>query len=268
MSAPRDVLAEILAHKREEVAAAKRAVAPVEMRASAEARARSEAARGFRRALAEGPAPRVVAEIKRRSPSKGLIRADFDPVGIAKAYADAGAAAISVLTDARYFGGDLGHLEAVRASVGVPILRKDFLVDSYQVDEARARGADAVLLIVRALQPAELRDLRERAVGLGLDVLVEVHDEGEVETALAVGADLVGVNNRDLATFATDLAVTERLAPRLAEAGVVVVGESGIFTHADVRRLEAAGAHAVLVGESLMREPDVGRALARLRGRS
>jgi indole-3-glycerol phosphate synthase len=268
MSPARDVLAEILAHKREELEAAKRAVPPAAMRARAEARARDEAPRGFRRALVEGPAPRVVAELKRRSPSRGLIRPDFDAVGCAKAYADAGAAAISVLTDARYFGGDLALLEAVRASVAVPLLRKDFLLDPYQVDEARAFGADAVLLIVRALAPETLGALRERAAGLGLDVLVEVHDEAEVEAALAAGADLVGVNNRDLATFATDLAVSERLAPRLAAHGVTVVAESGIFTHADVRRLEAAGAHAVLVGESLMREPDVGRALARLRGRS
>lgn len=268
MSAPRGVLAGILAHKREEVAAAKRAVSPEAMRARAQARARDEAPRGFRRALAEGPRPRVVAELKRRSPSKGLIRPDFDAVACARAYADADAAAISVLTDARYFGGDLALLEAVRASVPVPLLRKDFVLDAYQIDEARARGADAVLLIARALDPGALRALREQAVALGLDVLVEVHDEAEVEVALAAGADLVGVNNRDLATFATDLAVTERLAPRLAAAGVVVVGESGIFTHADVRRLEAAGAHAVLVGESLMRESDVGHALARLRGRS
>jgi indole-3-glycerol phosphate synthase len=268
MNGGRDVLAEILAHKREEVAAARRALAPAAMRERAEARAREEATRGFRRALLEAPAPRVVAELKRRSPSKGLIRPDFDAIGCAKAYADAGAAAISVLTDARYFGGELALLEAVRASVPVPILRKDFVIDPYQVDEARAHGADAVLLIVRALETEVLRALRERALALGLDALVEVHDEAEVERALAAGADLVGVNNRDLATFATDLGVTERLAPLLTARGVVVVGESGIFTHADVRRLEAAGAHAVLVGESLMREPDVGRALARLRGRS
>lgn len=274
MSAPRDVLAEILAHKREEVAAAKRAVPSAEMRARAEARAAAEPTRGFRRALATDPAPRVIAELKRRSPSKGLIRPDFDAVGCAKAYADGGAAAISVLTDAKYFGGDLALLEAVRRAVPLPLLRKDFVIDPYQVDEARASGADAVLLIVRALEPAALRALRERAAELGLDALVEVHDEAEVDAALAAGADLIGVNNRDLATFVTDLAVTERLAPRIAAAAsaagseVVVVGESGIFTHADVQRLEAAGAHAVLVGESLMREPDVGRALARLRGRS
>src|SRR5690606_4923334 len=135
-----------------------------------------------------------------------------------KAYADGGAAALSVLTDARYFGGDLALLEAVRAAVALPLLRKDFLIDPYQVDEARAHGADAVLLIVRALEPETLRALRERAAALGLDALVEVHDEAEVDVALAAGADLVGVNNRDLATFVTDLAVTERLAPRLAAA--------------------------------------------------
>ena len=266
MSTARDVLAEILAHKREEVESSKRAQSPAAMRAAAEVRQRAEPTRAFRRALRDGSAPRVIAELKRRSPSKGVLCSEFDAVGRAKAYAEGGAAAISVLTDSHYFGGDLQLLEAVRAAVPVPLLRKDFLVDPYQVDEARAHGADAVLLIVRALAPETLRTLRERAVGLGLDVLVEVHDEAEVRVALDAGADLVGVNNRDLATFQTDLAVTERLAPRLAAAGVVVVGESGIFTHADVRRLEAAGAHAVLVGEALMRESDVGLALQRLRG--
>lgn len=260
------ILDEILAGKREEVAAAKRRVAPAEMAARAQACA--ESVRGFRAALLAGPPPRVVAELKRRSPSKGTIRADFDLLGCAKAYADAGAAALSVLTDERWFGGELAYLGALRASVGLPLLRKDFLIDPYQVDEARVAGADAVLLIARALDRGALRALRERAAALGLDALVEVHDEDEADAALAAGADLVGINNRDLATFATDLAVTERLAPRLAAAGVVVVGESGIFTHGDVRRLEAAGAHAVLVGEALMREPDVGVALARLRGRS
>ncbi len=266
MSAGRDVLAEILAHKREEVEACKRALSPADMRAAAEERRRAESPRGFRRALREGPAPRVVAELKRRSPSKGEICAGFDAVGRAKSYFEGGAAAISVLTDSHYFGGDLALLEVVRAAVPVPLLRKDFLIDPYQVDEARAHGADAVLLIVRALAPATLRALRERAVGLDLDVLVEVHDEAEVQVALDAGADLVGVNNRDLATFHTDLAVTERLAPRLAAAGVVVVGESGIFERADIGRLEAAGAHAVLVGEALMRESDVAGALQRLRG--
>lgn len=260
------ILDEILATKRDEVAAAKRREAPSALRARAEACA--EPTRGFRAVLASGPRPRVVAELKRRSPSKGEIRPNFDPVGCAKAYAEAGAAAISVLTDAKYFGGELSLLATVRREVALPLLRKDFLVDVYQVDEARLAGADAVLLIVRALDAVQLRDLREHAAALGLDALVEVHDEREVDAALAAGADLVGVNNRDLATFHTDLATTERLAARLTGAGVVVVGESGIFTHDDVRRLEAAGAHAVLVGEALMREPDVGVALARLRGKS
>ena len=258
------ILDEILATKRDEVAAAKRREAPAALRARADAC--REAPRGFRAALASGPRPRVVAELKRRSPSRGEIRPDFDPVGCAKAYADAGAAAISVLTDARYFGGELSLLATVRREVALPLLRKDFLVDAYQVDEARVAGADAVLLIARALDVAQLRVLRERAAALGLDALVEVHDEAEVDAALAAGADLVGINNRDLATFATDLATTERLAKSLVAAGVVVVAESGILTHGDVRRLEAAGADAVLVGEALMREPDVGRALARLRG--
>lgn len=260
------ILDEILATKRDEVEAAKRREAPAALRARADAC--RDAPRGFRAALANGPRPRVVAELKRRSPSKGEIRPDFDPVGCAKAYAEAGAAAISVLTDAHYFGGELSLLATVRREVALPLLRKDFLVDAYQVDEARVAGADAVLLIARALDVAQLRALRERAAALGLDALVEVHDESEVDAALAAGADLVGINNRDLATFTTDLATTERLAARLVAVGVVVVGESGIFTHDDVCRLEAAGADAVLIGEALMREPDVGRALARLRGTS
>lgn len=260
------ILDEILANTRDEVAVAKRREAPASLRARAEAC--REATRGFRAALASGPRPRVVAELKRRSPSRGEIRPDFDPVGCARAYADAGAAAISVLTDKKYFGGELALLEAVRRAVSLPLLRKDFLVDAYQVDEARVAGADAVLLIARALEVAQLRALRERAAALGLDALVEVHDESGVDAALAAGADLVGINNRDLATFTTDLGTTERLAKRLVSAGVVVVAESGILTHDDVRRLEAAGAHAVLVGEALMRDPDVGRALARLRGTS
>jgi indole-3-glycerol phosphate synthase len=260
------VLDEILAGKRDEVAAARRRVPAAELRARAESCA--EPLRGFRAVLASAPRPRVVAELKRRSPSKGEIRPDFDPLSCAKAYADAGAAALSVLTDRRWFGGELAYLDAVRRAVALPLLRKDFLIDAYQVDEARVAGADAVLLIVRALDAGLLRALRERAAALGMDALVEVHDEREVDVALAAGADLVGINNRDLAHFTTDLATTERLAPRLVAAGVVVVAESGIFTHDDVRRLEAAGADAVLVGEALMREPDVGAALARLRGRS
>ena len=256
------VLDEILAHKREELAAAKARVAPEAL--AVRARARVEPTRGFRRALlAGGRAPRVIAELKRRSPSRGELRPDFDPVAIAKAYEAGGAAALSVLTDQRFFGGSLAVLESVRGATRLPLLRKDFVVDAYQIDEARVAGADAVLLIAAALAPAELARLREHAVNLGLDVLVEVHDEAELDAAKGAGADLIGINNRDLKTFHTDLAVTERLAKRVPE-GALVVAESGIFGREDVARLQRAGAAAFLVGESLMREPDPGLALRRL----
>jgi len=250
--------------KRDEVEAAKRREAPAALRARADAC--REAPLGFRAALASGPRPRVVAELKRRSPSRGEIRPDFDPVGCAKAYADAGAAAISVLTDARYFGGELSLLATVRREVALPLLRKDFLVDAYQVDEARVAGADAVLLIARALDVAQLRALRERAAALGLDALVEVHDASDVDAALAAGADLVGINNRDLATFTTDLATTERLAARLIAAGVVVVAESGILSREDIRRMDDLGVDAVLVGEALMTSADPGGEIRALLG--
>ena len=256
------ILDEILAHKRIELERARGRLPPEAL--AAQARGVRSAPRGFREALAGGSRPRIVAELKSRSPSRGVIRQPFDPVECAQAYADAGAAALSVLTDAHFFGGDLGFLEQVRAAVALPLLRKDFLVDAYQIDEARVRGADAVLLIAAALPSAALVTLVAHARGHGLDALVEVHDEGELESALAAGADLIGINNRDLRSFEVDLAVTEKLASRLPE-GVVVVAESGIFTPGDVARLEAAGAHACLVGESLMREADIGLALRRLR---
>jgi indole-3-glycerol phosphate synthase len=256
------ILDEILDHKRGELARARARVAPEEL--ARRAREVSEPTRGFRHALASAPEPRVVAEVKRRSPSKGLIREDFDPVDCALAYADGGAAALSVLTDEHFFGGHLDSLEKVRRAVTLPLLRKDFAIDPYQIDEARVAGADAVLLITSALAADELASLREHAVSLGLDALVEVHDEAQLESALASGADLIGINNRDLRTFETDLAVTERLAPRVPS-GVVLVAESGIFTPTDIARLAAAGAHAFLVGESLMRQDDIGTALRRLR---
>jgi indole-3-glycerol phosphate synthase len=256
------ILDEILEHKRDELERARRRVAPDIL--AARARDAVDAPRGLRAALASAPPPRIVAELKRRSPSRGQIREPFDPVACARAYADAGAAALSVLTDTHYFGGELAFLEKVRAAVALPLLRKDFLIDAYQIDEARVHGADAVLLIAAALGASELASARAHARRLGLDALVEVHDEGELETALAAGADLIGINNRDLRSFEVDLGVTEKLAPRIPE-GVVVVAESGIFTPGDVARLEAAGAHACLVGESLMREPDIGLALRRLR---
>jgi indole-3-glycerol phosphate synthase len=260
------ILDEILAHKRQEVARAMRALPAAEI--AALARDAAEPTRGFRSALARAPRPRIVAEIKRRSPSRGEIRADFDPAACAKAYADSGAAALSVLTDECWFGGAVGHLALARRSAALPILRKDFVVDAYQIDEARLRGADAVLLIAAAFagesRVSELARLRERALSLGLDALVEVHDAAELADALGAGADLVGINNRDLRSFAVDLATTERLAGGLPE-GVLLVAESGIHGPADIARLEAAGADAFLVGEALMREADLGAALRQLR---
>jgi indole-3-glycerol phosphate synthase len=256
------ILDEILEQKRSELAEARRRLPGPRLAERAEAV--REPVRGFRRALERAVPPAVIAELKRRSPSRGEIRADFDPVLLAKEYADGGAAALSVLTDERFFGGSLAFLRKVREAVALPLLRKDFLIDPYQVDEARLAGADAVLLIVAALEGPLLRALLERARGLGLDALVEVHDERELDAALGAGADWIGINNRDLRSFVTDLAVTERLAPRVPP-GVAIVAESGIHGPADVARLARAGARAFLVGESLMREPEPGRALRRLR---
>lgn len=256
------ILDEIVARKELEVAEARRCVSAAEIAEAAQAAA---APRGFRAALAEASGPAIIAEIKRRSPSKGEIRADFDPVACARAYAAGGASALSVLTDEHYFGGNLLHLEAARGAVSLPVIRKDFVIDRYQIDEARAHGADAVLLIVAVLEPTALVDLLAHARGRRLDVLVEVHDEDELQVALDAGADLVGVNNRDLATFMTDLAVTERLAP-LVPASVLLVAESGIGSPGDLGRMARAGARAFLVGESLMREQDVEAALRRLLG--
>jgi indole-3-glycerol phosphate synthase len=218
--------------------------------------------RGFAAAL-RARRPAVIAEVKKASPSKGVIRADFDPVAIARRYAACGAAAISVLTEARYFQGSPAHLEAIRAAVDVPLLRKDFIVDPYQVAEARAWGADAILLIVAALDDAALRALHAAAVEQGLDVLVEAHTAEEVDRAVAAGATLIGINNRDLRTFVTTLETAERLFPRLP-AGTLAVAESGIETAADVARLRRAGYGVFLVGESLMRQPDPGAALQAL----
>jgi indole-3-glycerol phosphate synthase len=254
------ILDEILARKAEEVREGRSRVSPAEMAARAEA---AGPVRGFRAALAAARGPAVIAEIKRRSPSKGEIRPDFDPTACARAYEAGGATALSVLTDAEYFGGCLADLEAARAAVDLPVIRKDFVVDTYQVDEARAHGADAVLLIVAALAPAALRALHEHACGRDLDVLVEVHDEAELEIAVALGADLLGVNNRNLRTFETDLSATERLAPQVPPEALLVA-ESGIRDADDLRRLAGAGARAFLVGESLMREHDVEAALRRL----
>jgi indole-3-glycerol phosphate synthase len=257
------ILDEILAHKRVELAEAKRQCDPSVM--AEKARRSPHVLRGLAASLRTTPGVAVIAEVKRRSPSKGLIRPDFDPVAIARTYAEAGAAAISVLTDERFFGGSLAFLAEIRAAVDRPLLRKDFILDPYQIDEARVAGADAVLLIVAALSREALRELHAHARSLGLDVLVEVHDEAEWEVARAIGAELIGVNNRDLRTFEVDLATTERIAARARGTDVLLVAESGIASTEDIERLTRVGARGFLVGESLMRQPDPGKALEALR---
>jgi indole-3-glycerol phosphate synthase len=219
--------------------------------------------RGFRAALARRGGLHVIAECKRRSPSKGVLRWQYDPAAIAAAYERAGAAAVSVLTEPAFFDGDLDHLRAVRAAVALPVLRKDFVIDAYQIWEARAAGADAVLLIAAALDQPALVDLLAAARRSGLDALVEVHDESELDRALAAGADLVGVNNRNLRTLAVDLDASRRLAA-LMPRDVVAVAESGLRTGNDLRELQALGYRAFLVGERFMTAHDPGAALAAL----
>jgi indole-3-glycerol phosphate synthase len=247
------ILDRIVADKREELAAAQARVPLAQLRATAEAAA---APRGFAEAL-RAPAIGLIAEVKKASPSRGVLRADFDPVWLAQRYAAGGASAISVLTDEKHFQGSLEHLAAVREALpdGPPLLRKDFVFEEYQLCEARANGADAALLIVAILEDALLRDLLAAAGALGLDTLVEVHDEAEMVRAAHAGASLIGINNRDLRTFDVDLAATERLAP-LAPPNATIVAESGIFTRDDMRRLEDAGVHAVLIGEGVVTADD------------
>jgi len=254
-----DILERIAAYKREEVAARK-AARPL---AEVEDLARSAATpRGFRDALTRAHGPgrlALIAEIKKASPSRGLIRADFDPPVLARAYEQGGAACLSVLTDGPSFQGADDHLAAARAATALPCIRKDFLVDPWQVAESRALGADAILVILAMVDDALAAELMAGARAWGMDVLVETHDAAEMARAKRLGADLVGVNNRDLRTFAVDLAATERLAAEAA-ANALLVTESGIFTPADAARLERAGARAMLVGESLMRQADVAQA--------
>jgi indole-3-glycerol phosphate synthase len=259
-----NVLREILAVKVDEVKAAKAARSIGELEADCKGLAK---ARGLRAALIRPPGAevRVLAEIKRASPSAGAIRAGADPAEIARAYAGGGAAALSVLTDRRFFDGDLAFLALARAACALPILRKDFVIDPHQIVEARASGADAVLLIVAALSAQQLGELAACAAEHGLDALVEVHDDAEADTALAIGTTLLGVNHRDLRTFQIDMSLTGAIAGRVPP-DVVLVAESGIKVHADVQLLGAVGAHAVLVGEQLMRAPSPGAALKTLRG--
>ncbi len=257
------VLDRIVADKREELAAAQLAAPIAELKARL---SEAPAARPFGDAI-RGESIRLIAEVKRRSPSRGLLRADFDAVDLARAYAGAGTAAISVLTDEKHFGGSLQHLRAVRESLpeGPPLLRKDFLFDEYQLYESRCHGADAVLLIAAILDAGLLAQLIGLAGALGMPALVEVHDEPEMARALAAGAEIIGINNRDLRTFEVNLATTERLRP-LAPAGKTVVAESGIFTRADVERLQGLGVHAVLIGEALVTAADPAAKIRELMG--
>jgi len=260
-----DTLARICADKRRHVEAcsARRSLASLEAAARQQSPPRrfAETLRAHVRAGLYG----LIAEIKKASPSKGLIRADFDPPSLARAYADGGAACLSVLTDTPYFQGCNDDLVAARAAVELPVLRKDFTLDPYQVVEARAIGADCILLIMAALDDAEARELGRVARDWGLDVLVEVHDEAELDRAAALGADLIGVNNRNLKTLSVDLAITERLAPRLPAAALLIC-ESGLATPADLARMAAVGARCFLVGEALMRQADVTAATRALLG--
>jgi len=256
-----DILKKIIAHKQEEVIRAKAVASISELKFRISDL--EDVPRGFERHLREAAASdwtAIIAEIKKGSPSRGLIRQDFDPLEIAEIYQNNGATCLSVLTDEQFFMGHLRFLALIRETVSLPLLRKDFICDPYQIFEARAAGADAILLIAAMLDLNQLSEFHAIAREIHLDVLLEVHDEAEMETALQTGCTLIGVNNRNLRTFETDIATTGRLA-RMMPAGRLLVAESGINSRADIQRLQADGAKAFLIGESLMREADIGAKL-------
>ncbi len=255
------ILDDIVEHKRREVDEAKRRN-PIE---KLRERVAPRESGGFRKAVGQPGRLCLIAEIKKASPSRGVIRADFDPAAIARSYADGGASAISVLTDAKYFQGDVAHLVQARDESGLPVLRKDFIIDEYQIWESAAIGADAALLIVAALDAGQLKDYLQLAGEVGLDALVEAHDAAEIETALDAGAEIVGINNRDLRTFKTDIETTLRLAERIPN-DRVTVSESGIHTREDAQKVRDAGANAILVGEALMTCDDVSGKIRELIG--
>ena len=260
----RTILEEIVATKKEEISSARRALPEGELESRLD---NAPPVRDFFGALAADGPIRLIAEVKKASPSAGIIREDFDPVSIAKTYEAHGATCISCLTDEKYFQGSLEFLRSIHSQVDLPVLRKDFIIDSYQLLEARIAGADAILLIAECLEDCDLRKLYNETVELGMTPLVELYEPENLPRVLEAGATLIGINNRNLHTFEVDIDHTLRMREKIPD-DCVLVGESGIRTNTDVRKLEAAGVDAILVGESLMRQPDIGAAVDALLGRT